>query len=240
MTHDTLRLNLRGVKPGERLYLGISGGLDSAYLAWRLLKRGHPLLLHHTTYRTKQNRWQHEERAYLAVLEWLIGQGLTDFTVTKSEYTGNAQFTPAEVAVIGRQRTADTILGWNLDYRYLLPEAGKQLHRWRRRNREARADIRHVVIPSHQESRRTLGDPEFNSFWRAACTLAGRELVALEPMKQYSRPQIIGDMPRELVELCWWCRQPHDGQPCHECSTCRVVDAAFETLEGDGKWTTPS
>lgn len=225
-----LPLDMKGVSKGTRLYLGISGGLDSAYLAWRLLKRGHPLLLHHTTYRTKQNRWQHEERAYLAVIGWLLEQGLTDFTVTKSEYTGNARFTPDELAVIGRERTADTILGWNLDYRYLIPETGKQLHIWRRRNRRAREDVRHVVIPSHLESRKTIGDPEFNSFWRAACTLAGRELVALEPMKRYSRPQIIGDMPRELVELCWWCRQPHDGQPCHECSTCRVVDAAFETL----------
>lgn len=240
MTYGKLKLDMRGVTPGERIYLGISGGLDSAYLAYRLLSMGHPLLLHHTTYRTKQQRWQHEEAAYLAVIGWLIGQGLTDFTVTKSEYAANAGFTTDELVVIGRERTADTIMGWNLDYRYLLPETGKHLHRWRRKNHQARSDIRHVVIGSHQESRRTIGDPEFDSFWKAACILAGRELLPLEPMKRYSRPQIIGDMPSDLVALCWWCREPKDGQPCHECSTCKVVDAAFRTLERQGKWTTPN
>lgn len=226
-TYGRLPLSMQGAKPGTRLYMGLSGGLDSAYMAYRLLSMGNSLLLHHCTYKTSQTRYPHEERAYLAVLAWLVERGLTSFTVIKSEYAGNAGLTADEVAVIGQDRTADSVEGWNLDYRYLIPEAGKHLHTWRRRNRQSRQDIRHIVIPSHAESRRTLGDPEFNSFWRAACSLAGRELIALEPMKRYTRPEIIGDMPPDLVALCWWCRTPKDGQPCHECSTCKVVDPAL-------------
>lgn len=217
MASSHLALDLRGVPKGARLYLGISGGLDSAYLAWRLLSLGHPLLLHHCTYRTHQDRWPHEEQAYRAVLDWLTAQGLTDWTLLTTEFAPNG--TPGY---------------WLLDYEYLFWVAGIHL-----RNR-TRRDIRHVVVPSHQESRRTFGDRTFDRIWQTLERTAERPIKGIEPMKRYDRPAIIGDMPPGLVELCWWCRTPKNGEPCHECSTCEVVDAAFRTLEREGKWTTPN
>ena len=228
MTYGSLPLAMGDAAPGDRCYLGISGGLDSAYLAYRLLSDGYRLLLHHTTYRTRQMRYPHEERAYLNVLGWLLDHGLDGFTVTKSEYEVNAGFTPEEMEIIGAQVESHTIYGWNLDYRYLIPEAGKHLQTWRRKNREKRGDIRHVIVASHEESRVTFGDPEFDSFWQAAEALAGRELVPLEPMKAYNRTQILADMPPDLIRLCWWCRTPKNGQPCRACGTCRAVDPALK------------
>lgn len=230
MTYGQLPLDMGDARPGDRLYLGISGGLDSAYLTYRLLSAGYRLLLHHTTYRTSQGRYPHEERAYLAVIGWLIDHGLDQFTVSKSEYTCNAAFTAEERAVIGTHAESHAIHGWNLDYRYLIPEAGKHLHTFRRRNKDRRGDIRYVIIASHQESRRTIGDPEFDSFTRAAEALAGRKMVWLEPMKRYDRTQILADMPPDLIRLCWWCREPSQGQPCHKCATCRAVAPALEAI----------
>src|SRR5690606_37309471 len=115
---------------------------------------------------------------------------------------------------------------WFLDYEYLLWVAGAQL-RDHPRNK-ARQDIKHVIIGSHEESRRTAGDRTFNRIWQIANLMAERPLTMLEPMKRYNRTQILADMPPDLIALCWWCRTPKDGQPCHECSTCKAVDPALE------------
>lgn len=202
----TLKLDLAGVPAGSRLYLGISGGLDSAYLAWRLLSMGHPLLLHHATYRTTQNRWPEEETAYRAVLDWLTAEGLTDWELLTTEV--DLHGTPGY---------------WLLDYEYLFWITGVHL-----RNRK-RHDIKHVVVPSHRESRNTRG----RLFLRMVETMrrtAERPITHIEPMKRYDRPAILGDMPEELIRLCWWCRTPKDGKPCHECNTCKVVDPALRKV----------
>jgi len=202
----SLPLDMQGVPRKARLYLGISGGLDSAYLAWRLLSMGHPLLLHHCTYRTTQQRWPHEETAYRAILDWLTAQGLTDWTLltTEVDLNGTAGY-------------------WLLDYEYLWWVAGIHL-----RNRNRR-DVKHLVVPSHAESR-SVRDRTFRRMYETLSRTAERSITPIYPMARYDRPQIIGDMPSELVEMCWWCRSPRDGEPCHECATCKVVDGAFEVL----------
>lgn len=207
--YGELKLDMRDARPGQRLYLGISGGLDSAYLAWRLLAMGYPLLLHHCTYRTGQNRWPHEERAYQAILKWLTAHGLTSWQLITTEF--------------GRQRS---IPYWFLDYEYLFWVAGAHLRNHPRNKR--RQDIKHVIVGSHRESRRTVGDPTFDRMWETMERTAERPITILEPMKRYNRTEILADMPGDLIRLCWWCRTPtDDGTPCHRCNTCRAVDPAL-------------
>lgn len=214
-----LPLDMGDARPGQRLYLGLSGGLDSAYLAYRLLSAGHPLLIHHCAYRTHQNRWPHEETAYRAILEWLSDHGLTDWTLIRSE------FAPCR-----------SIPYWFLDYEYLFWIAGAHLRLHGKQR--SRADIQHVIVASHQESRRTFGDPTFDRIWATLERTAERPIKPLEPMKRYNRTQILADMPPDLMRLCWWCRTPKDGQPCHACSTCKAVDVALSALNIDteGWW----
>src|SRR5690606_12912753 len=73
--------DLGGLPPGSRLLMGLSGGLDSACLAWRMLEAGHRLHFFHIEYRTPQNRWQKEAVAHRAVLDWLTVRGLTGWTI---------------------------------------------------------------------------------------------------------------------------------------------------------------
>lgn len=207
--YGRLKLDMKDAKPPQRIYLGVSGGLDSAYLAYRLLSMGHPLLLHHCTYRTGQMRYPHEERAYKAILGWLTDHGLTDWTLITTEFA--------------RQ---NSIPYWFLDYEYLFWVAGAQLRNHPKN--KARQDIRHVVVPSHAESRRTFGDRTFDRIWQTLERTAERKIAGIEPMKRYNRTQILADMPPDLIALCWWCRTPKDGQPCHKCSTCKAVDPALE------------
>lgn len=211
MRYGRLPLDMQDAKPGQKIYLGLSGGLDSAYLAYRLLSMGHPLLIHHCTYRTSQNRWPYEEVAYRAILDWLTDHGLTDWTLIRTEFD-----------------QCGSVPYWFLDYEYLFWIAGVHLRTHRGKRREDRSDIRHVIVGSHQESRRTFGDRTFDRIWQTLERTAGRKIVGLEPMKRYNRTQILADMPPDLIRLCWWCRTPKDGQPCHACSTCRAVDPALE------------
>lgn len=209
MEYGKLKLDLADVKPGQRIYLGLSGGLDSAYLAWRLLSLGHPLLLHHCSYKTTQNRWPHEDEAYVNILNWLAARGLTDWTIILSEFA-----------------KCGSVPYWFLDYEYLFWIAGAHLRNHPNRHND-RSDIEHVVVGSHKESRRTFGDPTFNRIWETLCRTAEREIKPLEPMKRYDRTQILRDMPPDLVKLCWSCRTPKDGKPCGKCSTCKAVDPAL-------------
>lgn len=216
MTYGTLPLDMGDARSGQRIYLGLSGGLDSAYLAYRLLSAGHPLLIHHCTYRTHQERWPHEETAYQSILDWLTAHELTDWTLIRSE------FAPCR-----------SIPFWFLDYEYLFWIAGAQLRNHGKHR--GRADIEHVIVASHQESRRTFGDPTFDRIWQTLCRTAERTIKPLEPMKAYNRTQILADMPPDLMCLCWWCRTPADGRPCHACGTCKAVDVALRANKIDTK-----
>jgi len=214
-----LRLHLGDTRPGERLYLQMSGGLDSTYLAWRLLGLGYRLLVWHCSFRTRQQRWPQEDRAYEQVMAWLRAQ--PGFAECLEELS------PGIYAAGG------AIDGWRLDYTFLWPEAGWHLRLRDHRGRELRerADIRYIVVPNHAESL-SVETPALRLAYETMNRNAGRprygpRIGRLHPMASYTRVQLLGDMPVELIRLCWWCRTPRDGQPCHQCSTCRVVDPAL-------------
>ena len=201
--YGRLKLDMRGVNRGARLYMGISGGLDSSYMAWRLLKRGHPILFHHCRYRTSQQRFPHEAEAHKNVLEWLTDQGLTDWKLIETEFSASGSMTYPL-----------------LDDQYLLWMAGLHLRIHKRRGNTSRADISHVVINSRQESLDRHG-AIYQRMYRIMSLAAEREIVPIFPMERYTKEQMMADMPRELIELSWWCRAPVDGQPCNDCHSCR-------------------
>jgi hypothetical protein len=106
MTSGRLKLAMDGAPKGARLFMGLSGGLDSAYVAWRMLKAGHPMLFHCCEYRTYQKRYVHEVPAQNAILNWFTEQGLDNFTVHR---------TMVDIGQTGYVR---------LDDDYMLPMAG--------------------------------------------------------------------------------------------------------------------
>ena len=223
--YGNLNLNMGDAPPGARLYLQMSGGLDSSYLAWRLLRDGYKLLVWHCSFRTHQQRWPHEDAAYNSIIDWLRSQGLTDF----------------EELPQGVYSAGGAIDGWRLDYTFLWPEAGHHLRlydhrRPQRKLTNGREHIRHIVIPDHAESI-SVDRPPLRNAYEIMCKWADRRIARLHPMSKYDRFQILADMPPELIEMCWWCRKPKDGQPCHACSTCKVVDPALEHIGyvGSGK-----
>jgi hypothetical protein len=41
------------------------------------------------------------------------------------------------------------------------------------------------------------------------------------------------EMPKELVEMCWWCRRPVGGRACGMCKTCRGMKLEEGETEGE-------
>src|SRR5690606_7576328 len=59
--------------------------------------------------------------------------------------------------------------------------------------------------------------------------LARRKIRLIRPKKKYTKAEFLADMPPELFQLCWYCRNPGiRGEPCHQCHTCKHVDEALE------------
>jgi 7-cyano-7-deazaguanine synthase in queuosine biosynthesis len=197
-----LRLDLSGVRRGERLLMGLSGGLDSAYLAWRLLRRGHPLLLLHCRYVTRQQRYPEEERAHRQVLDWLTGQGLTSWELVSSEVSIQG--------ITGYVHSDNDALYWQYGMMLRNPD---------------RSDISTIARTSTADdpSPRRPAAQRRERMLRAA---ADRDVRLAYALRAHPKAALIGDMPRELYALTWSCRRPRDGAPCHACHTCRLIDAA--------------
>ena len=195
-----LPLDMGGVPPGTRLLHNLSGGLDSAYQAWRLLDAGYPLLIHHCEYRTTQLRWPHENEACEKILAWLTERGLTDFeykTTTFDRGTA-ARYSSADIIVLNY--ISGLVLG-----------------------NPAHADIKHVVSGHHANSP-SPHRPAAKRCREAAEVPAGRRIRWLFPILKHPKAAIIADMPRDLFDISWWCRKPVDGKPCgDQCPACRRV-----------------
>lgn len=61
--------------------------------------------------------------------------------------------------------------------------------------------------------------------------IAKRGIEFVWPLREMTKAQVIQSLPRELLEVCWYCRRPKRGRPCNECRTCQQVNAATKGEE---------
>ena len=213
-----LPLSVGSARPGrDRLLLGLSGGIDSAFLAWRLLEMGFRVHLWHMEYRTRQMRYPKELLAVERIMEWLDARGITGYEFNDHQPLFDRGFPRGF-------RSADNEI--------LFPQIG-----WLLRD-PAMADINHVVLGYHAQSH----DPRSRFFPRYQRTAheASRRPQKWEwitPAGGLLKADYIAEMLTEapgLLEACWWCRKPDGDEPCHECSTCKRVDDALDGLTKPG------
>lgn len=201
--YGRLPLDLGGYPPGSRFLLGFSGGLDSVYLAWRLLEAGYRLHMFFVEYRTRQMRYLKEIEAHQKVLEWFKARGLTDWTIQ-------------------RMTVEPGRLGYgHLDWDFFAWACGMILRA------PHLQDIDTIAAASCAE------DPSRADTWakhqQIIEILARRKIKLIRPKKRYTKAEFLSDMPPELFQLCWYCRNPGKrGEPCHQCHTCKHVDEALE------------
>jgi len=198
-------LQLDGVGRGSTLLLNLSGGIDSTHQAYRLLESGWSLLIHHCHYKTAQRRWVHEADSVEAALAWYREKGWgSQFEYIETTFDrGNA------------------LTFRYPDIRFLNPLSGLLL---------ADPDRSHIkwVVSGHHKDSPNPYRREAMKYRTVADMLAGRGLRWVFPTLNMTKADIIHDMPKDLFDVTWWCREPLNGRPCRDCHTCKQVHAVIE------------
>lgn len=194
-------------KPVPEHYLGLSGGIDSAWCAHHYLSQGIPLWLHHVRLADWEGRQDVEDEAVKAILRWINRKGWMHLvTYTRSEVDfGTLRWIP------------------------------KNFHLWAYFAGAVMASpkgrsIRSVVIPRHSDAFTSEAGAQASNeaYLTHIKTIAKREPVLEFPMVHMTKAQVVQDIPADLLALTWWCRTPKAGKPCHQCMTCKQVDPALE------------
>lgn len=185
------------------MLLNFSGGLDSVYAAYKLLKAGHKLILHHCKLKTRENRTKSELVAVRSVMGWFRENRLTNFTYLESAYDyGTISPIIYDVEIIGFQ--TGVIL-----------------------RASSRQRVKTVVWPSNAEDVSITNPTHYRVRHRRelAELVAKRKLDWYYPIRNLRKEDIIRDIPDELFRRSWYCRRPTpNGSRCHQCRTCLQVD----------------
>lgn len=192
-----------------------SGGIDSTQALYARCKAGLPSRTHYVHLRNWEGREPHETTAVRNVLTWLGQKGYADL-ITHTEST----FDYGDLRYIVRDHNSHGL------WAGIILADPKNEH------------ITEVVRTFHRDSvRGGLDSPAGQAAergWREPIErlTARRERPAVltYPQLHMTKAEIVASLPGSLLRLCWWCRRPRGGRPCHECHTCRQVDAA---LAGD-------
>lgn len=191
--------------PSGRALLNLSGGVDSAYAAWRWLseRRGR-LLIHHCHLRNREGRLDVEAAAYRATLAWLRENGFDDFEVVETGFDyGTVPHIVWDIEIIGF--LTGLVLRGNgyKDITKVIMTATAD-------------DLRIRNIQRRQRRRDQL----------AQLMLPTKKIEPVWISRHLTKKQMMQAMPAELLALTWSCRRPREGRPCGECYTCKLTTRA--------------
>lgn len=189
-----------------------SGGIDSTLVLYEALKQGRHVRAHHIHLASLQGRAAVEERAVAQIVRWLDAQNLP----------GTLELTRSTTDFGDLRRVLDVKV-WSWWIGVILAYE---------------RDIRQVATTQHQDSFRNASyrrrSMQVRKEMPALAGRRGQSVKWLSPLADMTKAEIVEATPGGLLELCWWCRTPDPaGRPCHECHTCRQVDAVLATRPVD-------
>ncbi len=195
-----------------------SGGLDSTYLLWKLLNEGKNIHVHHVSIRThREPMWKEQDEAVRKIIEYLW----TDkpFKYTESVYEWHC----TEILAYD----TDVIISHAQPLvRIFNPEVKINIHiGWTPED---------MGIPIVQT--RVKHDVS-NNLWRALRLSLGNPPNTPDTLTKrlvddnITKKDMIQELPPELLELTWTCREPIHGEKCNMCSSCqerRLIELEIE------------
>ena len=190
--------------------LMFSGGIDSTYLAWKLMKNKTPNLhLHHASIRNDADTcWKKQDEAMEPILSYFKDRGF-EFEYSESVfemYGWNQVGYDSDLLLLIAQKLAQNfdgevqvLMGWN-------PTDMKRSCIDDRARRGVTQNIWLALIESarnRQDIDKTLYFP-----------LIEEGITKTEMMRE---------IPQDLLFLTWSCRRSKDGTPCGRCHACRDI-----------------
>jgi hypothetical protein len=197
----------------------LSGGIDSVYVLWKWLvdNPDEYCLVHHIKLIDFEQNYNFELEAVDKILRWLDNKGLKNYFYVQNTFDyGNFSSCIPDSEICGFH--AGILL---------------RLPRW--------YSINKVLLPIYN----IRSDAE-------KLQKGGREYNRLELMKTISmrddyesiytfgiypdhmdKTDVIKAIPKELLNLCWYCRTPLNNKRCGICFTCESVDKSLEKVDND-------
>lgn len=191
--------------------LNFSGGLDSTYCLYHILKNNpdKTLLVHHCSIINHEGRHRVELNAVQRILGWMVSNGYKNFKFIHTTYDyGNLKYIVKDKEVIGFQ-------------------TGVILRAPRNQS------VNKVVISSSSED---ISNTEYYKKSEKVrmdviSAVAQRPVEYVYPIEKMSRVQMMAMLPRSLWNLVWYCRTPlPNGKTCNRCKTCKQVARDLATL----------
>jgi hypothetical protein len=194
------------IKPVALIQL--SGGLDSTYCLYDWLKNNPDkfIVVHHINLINHEGRCDLEKKAVYNILNWFDSKGLNNYFYLENTFDyGNLRFIIKDVEVCGFHIGA--IL---------------RNKRWK--------SINEVIMPIYE--------PEIANRQKRAAAIAKlvsmrKNLLLSYPIKNKTKSFVLDGMPKELINLCWYCRNPVNSKTCGKCKTCKDVQLAKNITKED-------
>ena len=197
----------------------LSGGIDSTYLAWKMVKEKTPRLhLHHISIRNNAGLlWEIQDARIPYILDYLKtiwpsfwhSESIYDFSGFRKVGWDS------DIVLLAGQKIAqnypamwsELIIGWNP------------------------FDMERRTVAERAERKVT------SNLWAALVESANnRENIDKKlhfPLieQNITKSQMIKEMPKELLDLTWSCRIPKNNEPCGHCHACKEVKEAYKKIE---------
>lgn len=202
-------------KPAKAL-IQLSGGIDSTFVLWKWLTENPNefCLVHHINLielrddqgDISENRYYEEKLAVDKILKWLDSQGLNNYFYVENTFDyGNFTSCLFDVELCG-----------------LFAGILLQSPRW--------ASIEDVIHPIYGWE--TEREDKKRKYMRM---ISERNINSLYPLAGLKKSDVIKQMPKQLLELCWFCRNPkQECVPCGECHTCKEVKESYDEIRQAG------
>ena len=193
----------------------LSGGMDSTYLAWKLLsEKTEGVHLHHISMRTVNTRWIKEDECVNQIINYFKNKSyLFEYSQSIFQFEGHYRvgFDSDTLLLVGQKlaqnaikanEKVDLILGWN-PHDIERPDIAERM-------------TRHVT----------------GNVWKALVESAwNREHINKElqfPLieQNITKDIMFNEMPKELIDMTWSCRRDND-TPCGNCHACLEIKLAL-------------
>lgn len=200
-------------------FIALSGGVDSTHCLWRWLRdnprsTGKEILVHHVL--LHQRRRDVEKEACTKILKYLNSKKMTNYRYVETSFCrGTLGGKLYDLHIIGIMSGYVLSVRPYKDLRTILGCYCKE---------ESPRTVALIAkgMTMRQASEQVKGSRQLQ-FINNIEFISGKKYDYQAPYIAMKKKEMIDELPQELRQAVWFCRNPKDGKPCTKCFNCRRV-----------------